>query len=308
MEVLIKKTKKESVHVNGKSNGQQQRIAVNKTYKMYVDGKFIRSESGRYFKLQNSDGETIANICRASRKDFRDAVVSSRKAQSDWYKKSAYNRAQVMYRIAEVMESRKAQFTENLLLQGLTTSKAVQEITAAIDRLVYYAGWSDKYIQLYSSVNPVESSHFNFSYPEPTGVVGIIAPENSALLGLVSLIAPVIIGGNTVVVLTDQKFPLTATDFTEVLHASDVSSGVVNILTGYKSELLKQFATHMDVNAVVYGCNNADDLKSLQLNAALNVKRIVKNYYDNYFIADAQNPYHIMDTQEIKTTWHPVGL
>ncbi len=308
MEALIKKTKKASEQVNGKSNGQHQRIAVNKTYKMYVDGKFIRSESGRYFKLQNSDGETIANICRASRKDFRDAVVSSRKAQPEWYKKSAYNRAQIMYRIAEVMESRKAQFIENFLLQGITLSKAEQEITSAIDRLVYYAGWSDKYIQLFSSVNPVESSHFNFSYPEPTGVVGIIAPENSALLGLVSLIAPVIIGGNTVVVLTDQKFPLTATDFTEVLHASDVSSGVVNILTGYKSELLKQFATHMDVNAVVYGGNDAEDLKTLQLNAALNVKRIVKNYYDNYFTADAQNPYHIMDTQEIKTTWHPVGL
>ncbi len=304
----IKKSQKKSENNNGSSNGRVIRLAVKKTYKMYVDGKFIRSESGRYFKFENKNGEIIANICRASRKDFRDAVVAARKAQGDWSKKSAYNKAQIVYRIAEVLEGRKAQFTESFLLQGLTQAKAEQEITSAIDRLVYYAGWSDKYIQLFSSVNPVESSHFNFSYPEPTGVVGIIAPETSGLLGLISLIAPVIIGGNTAIVLADEKYSLTATDFTEVLHASDVSSGVVNILTGYKSELLKQFATHMDVNAVVYGGNNAEELKSLQLNAALNVKRVVKNYYENYFSAEAQNPYHIMEVQEIKTTWHPVGL
>lgn len=293
---------------NGTAAELPKRIAVSKTYKMYVDGKFIRSESGRYFKLENKAGETIANICRASRKDFRDAVVVARKAQPDWSKKSAYNKGQILYRIAEVLEGRKAQFMESFLLQGVSKSVAENEINTAIDRLVYYAGWSDKYIQLFSSVNPVESSHFNFSYPEPTGIVGIIAPQTSGLLGLVSLIAPAIVGGNTVILLADEKFSLTATDFTEVLHASDVSSGVVNILTGYKSELLKQFATHMDVNAVVYAGNNEEELKTLQLNAALNVKRIVLNFYENYFSAQAENPYHIMDLQEIKTTWHPVGL
>ncbi|MEO8150050.1 MAG: aldehyde dehydrogenase family protein [Bacteroidia bacterium] len=306
--VAIKKSQKQSAKLNGSANGNHVRLSVNKTYKMYVDGKFIRSESGRYFKLEKKNGETIANICRASRKDFRDAVVVARKAQPEWSKKSAYNKGQILYRIAEVLEGRKAQFIESFLLQGVSQTIAEQEITAAIDSLVYYAGWCDKYIQLFSSVNPVESSHFNFSYPEPTGVVGLIASETSGLLGLVSLIAPAIIGGNTVIVLADEKFSLTATDFTEVLHASDVSSGVVNILTGYKSELLKQFATHMDVNAVVYGGKNGEELKTLQLNAALNVKRIINNYYENYFSAEAQNPYHIMDTQEIKTTWHPVGL
>lgn len=306
--IAIKTSQKQAVKLNGSANGSHVRLSVNKTYKMYVDGKFIRSESGRYFKLENKSGETIANICRASRKDFRDAVVVARKAQNDWSKKSAYNKGQILYRIAEVLEGRKSQFIDSFLIEGISQTIAEQEITASIDRLVYYAGWCDKYIQLFSSVNPVESSHFNFSYPEPTGVVGLIAPETSGLLGLISLIAPAIIGGNTLIVLADEKFSLTAIDFTEVLHASDVSSGVVNMLTGYKSELLKQFATHMDVNAVVYGGKNIEELKTLQLNAALNVKRIIKNFHESYFSSEAQNPYHIMDTQEIKTTWHPVGL
>jgi acyl-CoA reductase-like NAD-dependent aldehyde dehydrogenase len=300
--------KKGSVSQN--NNGQatnSNRIAVNKTYKMYVDGKFIRSESGRYFKMV-CKGETVANICKASRKDFRDAVVVARKAQADWNKRSAYNKGQILYRIAEVLEGRKAQFTESLMAEGLTSAAAQKEITAAIDRLVYYAGWCDKYIQLFSSVNPVESSHFNFSYPEPTGVVGLIAPENYGLLGIISLIAPAITGGNVVIIIADEKHSLSAIDFSEVLHASDVPAGVVNILTGSKTELLKQFATHMDVNAVVYAGTNIDELKTLQLNAAVNVKRITQNYCENYFADEAQNPYLIMDLQEIKTTWHPVGL
>lgn len=292
------------------TNGQAtatNRIAVNKTYKMYVDGKFIRSESGRYFKM-HCKGETVANICKASRKDFRDAVVVARKAQADWNKKSAYNKGQILYRIAEVLEGRKAQFTESLMAEGLTLLAAQKEITAAIDRLVYYAGWCDKYIQLFSSVNPVESSHFNFSYPEPTGVVGLIAHENNGLLGIISLIAPAIAGGNAVIIIAGENHSLSAIDFSEVLHASDVPAGVVNILTGSKTELLKQFATHMDVNAVVYAGTNTDELKTLQLNAAVNVKRITQNYFENYFADEAQNPYLIMDLQEIKTTWHPVGL
>lgn len=283
------------------------RIAVNKTYKMYVDGKFIRSESGRYFKMILKD-ESVANICKASRKDFRDAVVVSRKALPEWNKRSAYNKGQILYRIAEVLEGRKIQFAEGLMAEGSTSAAAQNEITAAIDRLVYYAGWCDKYIQLFSTVNPVESSHFNFSYPEPTGIVGLIAPENNGLLGIISLIAPAIVGGNTVIIIVDEKHSLSAIDFSEVLHASDVPAGVVNILTGSKAELLKQFATHMDVNAVVYAGTNTDQLKTLQLNAAVNVKRIVVNTFENYFDGEAQNPYLIMDLQEIKTTWHPVGL
>ena len=292
------------------TNGQEtttNRVAINKTYKMYVDGKFIRSESGRYFKIY-CKGETVANICKASRKDFRDAVLVARKAQADWSKRSAYNKGQIIYRIAEVLEGRKAQFAESLMAEGLTSAAAQKEITAAIDRLVYYAGWCDKYIQLFSSVNPVESSHFNFSYPEPTGVVGLIAPENHGLLGIVSVLAPAIAGGNAVIILADEQHSLPAIDFSEVLHASDVPAGVVNILTGNKTELLKQFATHMDVNAVVYAGTNTDEFKTLQLNAAVNVKRITKNYFENYFTGEAQNPYLIMDLQEIKTTWHPVGL
>lgn len=302
----VQKKRSANQNTNGKATVTN-RIAVNKTYKMYVDGKFIRSESGRYFKM-NCIGETVANICKASRKDFRDAVVVARKAQADWNKRSAYNKGQILYRIAEVLEGRKAQFTESLIAEGLTSAAAQKEITAAIDRLVYYAGWCDKYIQLFSSVNPVESSHFNFSYPEPTGVVGLIAPENNGLLSIISLIAPAIAGGNAVIIIADENHSLSAIDFSEVLHASDVPAGVVNILTGSKTELLKQFATHMDVNAVVYAGTNTDDLKTLQLNAALNVKRITQNYFENYFADEAQNPYLIMDLQEIKTTWHPVGL
>lgn len=299
---------KSSARANGQSGKEGLRMAVKKTCKMYVDGKFIRSESGHYYKLENKNGEVVANICRASRKDFREAVVAARKAQAEWAKKTAYNKGQVMYRIAEVLEGRTAQFIESLMLEGAHKQDASREITAAVDRLVYYAGWSDKYIQLFSSVNPVESSHFNFSYPEPSGVAGIVAPAASGLLGLISLIAPAVAGGNAVIALADEKFPLTATNLAEVLHASDVPGGTVNLLTGYKTDLLKQFATHMDLNAVIYGGNNAGELKLLEENAAVNVKRIVKNFYDDYFSGEAQNPYHIMDTQEIKTTWHPVGL
>ncbi len=300
------KTKSASLKSNGLATTTK-RIVVNKTYKMYVDGKFIRSESGRYFKMILK-GESVANICKASRKDFRDAVVVSRKAQPEWNKRSAYNKGQILYRIAEVLEGRKIQFTESLMAEGSSSAAAQNEIAAAIDRLVYYAGWCDKYIQLFSSVNPVESSHFNFSYPEPTGVVGLIAPENNGLLGIVSLIAPAIAGGNTTIIIADEKHSLSAIDFSEVLHASDVPAGVVNILTGSKSELLKQFATHMDVNAIVYGGTNTDELKTLQLNAAVNVKRIAVNHFENAFDEAAQNPYLIIDLQEIKTTWHPVGL
>ena len=196
----------EIVHSNGQA-GKNKRVDVMKTYKLYIDGKFPRTESGRYYILKNSDGDTIANVCKSSRKDFREAVVAARKAQHGWASKSAYNKGQILYRIAEMLESRKAQFVAELVSQGCSESSANSEVNHSIDRLVYYAGWSDKYQQVFSSVNPVESSHFNFSVPEPTGVVAILSPENFGLIGLVSTIAPAIVGGNTVIILASTALP-----------------------------------------------------------------------------------------------------
>ena len=237
------------------------RVPVAKTYKIYVGGKFPRTESGRYFALQDRKGNVVANVCRGSRKDFRNAVVAARKAQTGWAAASAYLRGQILYRIGEMLEGRREQFIAELIVQGATPASAAREVDAATDRLVYYAGWADKYQQVFSAVNPVSSSHFNFSVLEPMGVVGILAPDDSGLLGLVSNIAPAIAGGNTCVVLASELMPLCAVSFAEVPHASDVPGGVVNILTGYREELSPQFASHMDVNAVVF-CDGGrkDDL------------------------------------------------
>ncbi len=284
------------------------RLSVQKTYKLYIDGKFPRTESGRYYKLNDTSGHMLANVCRASRKDFRDAVVVARKAQNDWAKKSAYNKGQILYRIAETLEGRKAQFIEVLQTQGYKKADAEKEVNASIDRIVYYAGWSDKYQQIFSSVNPVESSHFNFSFPEATGVVSAVLPQTTGLLGLVSCIMPTIVGGNTVICLAAEKYPLTAIDFAEVLNASDVPGGVVNILTGNNKELVAHFSNHMDVNACVYAGNDADHFKIIKTNAALNVKRVVEVKNASALTEDAQNPYRILELQEIKTTWHPIGI
>jgi acyl-CoA reductase-like NAD-dependent aldehyde dehydrogenase len=228
------------------------RLPVAKTYKIYIDGKFPRTESGRYIALEDKQGQVIANICRGSRKDFRNAVVAARKAQPGWAAASAYLRGQILYRIAEMLEGRRDQFIAELRQQGVAQRAAVREVDLAIDRLIYFAGWADKYQQVFSAVNPVASSHFNFSVLEPTGVVSILAPDDTSLLGLVSNVAPAIAGGNTCVVLASQSMPLSAVSFAEVLHASDVPAGVVNILTGLRSELTGQFASHMDVNAIVW--------------------------------------------------------
>jgi len=283
------------------------RVPVAKTYKIYIDGKFPRTESGRYFTLENADGEVLANICRSSRKDFRNSVVAARNAFAGWSAASAYLRGQILYRIAEMLEGRANQFVTELMLQGESKRSAQKEVDASIDRLIYYAGWSDKYQQIFSSVNPVSSPHFNFSVLEPTGVVSVLAPDESGLLGLVSNIAPIIVGGNTCVVLASEQLPLCAVSFAEVLHASDVPGGVVNILTGFREELTEQFASHMDVNAVVYCDGDPEDTKGIQELAADNIKRVVDRV-DTDWIADAaQNPYLIKQTQEIKTTWHPIG-
>ena len=283
------------------------RVPVAKTYKIYIGGKFPRTESGRYFALENSNGDSIANICRGSRKDFRNAVVAARAAFAGWSAASAYLRGQVLYRIAEMLEGRSDQFVTELMLQGQSKRKARKEVELAIDRLIYYAGWSDKYQQIFSSVNPVNSSHFNFSVLEPTGVVAVLAPNESGLLGLVSNIAPVIVGGNSCVVLASEDMPLCAVSFAEVLHASDVPGGVVNILTGFREELTEHFASHMDVNAVVICDGNTGVAENVQVLAADNIKRVIDRVGTDWGTEASQNPYLIRQTQETKTTWHPIG-
>jgi acyl-CoA reductase-like NAD-dependent aldehyde dehydrogenase len=281
------------------------RISVLKTYKLYIGGQFPRTESGRYYPLLDKKKNVIADICLASRKDFRNAVVSARGAFAGWSGRSAFNRSQILYRIAEILEGRKAQFVEELILQGETKSNAEKEISLSIDRLVYYAGWCDKYQQIFSSVNPVASSHFNFSVPEPTGVVAIVAPQNSSLIGLVSVIAPIIAGGNVCVVLASEKLPLCSITFGEVLATSDLPGGVVNILTGKTSELISHMSSHKDVNAVVYAGKDQKEIQLIKENATLNVKRVFI-YQNDWNKTNSQNPYFIFDAQEIKTTWHPI--
>jgi len=293
---------------NAGSNGQSNKsLRVQKTYKLYIGGKFPRTESGRVFKLRNKNGELLANICQGSRKDFRAAVVAARNAQSGWAARSAYNRGQIIYRIAEIMEARKAQFVEELVLMGYSMRNAEAEVSTSIDRIVHYAGWADKYQQIFSSVNPVASSHFNFSVLEPTGVVSIYAPTNNGLIGLISTIMPVITGGNTCIVLASQSFPISAIGFAEVLHTSDVPGGVINILTGKGAELLTHFSTHKDVNAMIYCGDSKSDVTAIQRNSTENLKRIVLYRENDWMLPASQGPYRISDVQEVKTTWHPVA-
>jgi acyl-CoA reductase-like NAD-dependent aldehyde dehydrogenase len=282
------------------------RLEVLKTYKIYIGGQFPRTESGRFYVPTNADGKKLANVCLSSRKDFRDAVLAARGAFGSWSTRAAFNRGQILYRMAEMLEGRKAQFIEELVQQDSSKSKAEKEVNLAIDRLIYYAGWCDKYQQLFSAVNPVASSHFNFSVPEPTGVVSIIAPQTDSLLGLVSVIAPVIAGGNTCVVLASESKPLCSVTFAEVLNSSDLPGGVVNILTGRVAELVSWFVDHMDVNATIFCENDSEIKKMIQEKGALNLKRIF--FYDKikWNTNQGQSPYFILDTQEIKTTWHPV--
>lgn len=308
---------------NGKSNGHvaiarsparrvqddhgASRLPVLKTYKIFIGGKFPRTESGRYYLLKDAKGRPIANICQCTRKDFRDAVVSARAAQGGWAKRSAYNRSQIVYRIAEMLEGRSSQFVEELVACGRATSAAVKEVQASIDRVLYYAGWCDKYQQIFSSVNPVASSHFNFSILEPTGVVAVISPETSGLLGLVSTTIPAVCGGNTVIALASESIPLPAVTLAEVLASSDLPGGVVNLLTGQRGELLEHFASHMDVNAIILADASPDHRRLAQERASQNVKRLIAHDRADWTSGDAQSPYFILETQETKTTWHPIG-
>lgn len=275
-------------------------MEILKTYKIYIGGSFPRTESGRYYPIQDKKGNILANVCLSSRKDVRNAVVAARKAFGGWAEKTAFNRGQILYRIAEMLDGRKAQFIEELIKQGASKANAEKEVDQAVDCLVYYAGWADKYQQIGSSVNPVSSSHFNFSALEPMGVIGIIAPQQSSLIGLVKVIAPVICGGNTVIVTASETLPLCAVTFAEVIHSSDVPGGVVNILTGKVAELAPAMAAHMDVNALV--TESLGELnKPLALACVENLKR-----YITYSNSTDQGLQRITDLQEVKTTWHPI--
>lgn len=276
------------------------RIKVLKTYKLYIGGKFPRTESGRYYSPE-VEGVSIGNICLSSRKDFRNAVVAARKAQTGWRDRSAFNRSQIVYRIAEMMEDRKTQFIDELIIQGSSKKAAKTEVENCIDDIIRYAGWCDKYQQVFSSVNPVSSSHFNFSLYEPQGVISIIAPEENGLKGLILSILPVICGGNSCVVLASESQPLSAVTLGEVLNSSDVPGGVVNILTGKRKELLTHFTTHKDVNGILYCGNEKKEIELLKSGAASNMKR-----FQSYETIEEVSPYLILDFQEVKTGWHPI--
>jgi len=292
------------------------RIEVRKTYKLYLGGAFPRSESGRAYVVNRADGTPLANAVRASRKDLRDAVRAARRAFPGWADKSAMNRGQVLYRVAELMEGRRDQFAAEVAqAEGLREPRAMAIVNRAIDRWVWYAGWADKIAQVLGSSNPVAASYFNFTIPEPTGVVGIVAPETSSLLGLVSRLAPPLVAGNAVVVLASETRPLPAITLTEVLATSDVPGGVVNVLTGYRSELVPVMAGHVDVDALD-GWGVPDAMRTeVETLAADNVKRLARRptrvderRFDWTDDRATERPEWIAAFLEMKTVWHPVGM
>lgn len=281
------------------------RLAVAKTYKLFINGKFPRTESGRYYKIPDRNGGVLANACLASRKDLREAVVAARGCASGWQSVSAYLRSQILYRIAEMLEARRASFVEVRRALGDTPRQAQRMIESAIEDVVYYAGWCDKLTQVFGAINPVATSHYNFSSLEPVGVVGVLAPAGGGLSGLVDVLLPALVGGNSAVVLADEDDPLTAILLAEVIHASDVPAGVVNILTGKYADIGPHMARHKDVNAVVHALAGGDVRTAFEREAAINIKRVVALYDDRG--APPASPYRVLDTLETKTTWHPVG-
>jgi len=281
---------------------------VQKTYKLFIGGKFARGENGRVIAARDGHGNVLANYSRASRKDFRDAVRAARSAIPGWTKYSPYLRGQILYRAAEMLEGRRLELESELARVDRSGAGARREVTAAIDRLVYYAGWTDKFSQILGSVNPVATSHFNFTIPEPTGVVVVLAPNAPALLGLVSVIAPIIASGNSVIALASTANALAPLTFSEIIATSDLPPGVFNLLAGDRNELAPHFASHMDVNAIVDASGDDKIGEELQAGSAINVKRYVRRDVANYFVRDGENPYWILDTVEMKTAWHPIGL
>jgi acyl-CoA reductase-like NAD-dependent aldehyde dehydrogenase len=282
------------------------RLAVRKTYKLYIGGAFPRSESGRSYVVTDHKGGFLANAAMASRKDARDAVTAARKAFGGWSGATAYNRGQVLYRVAELMEGRRAQFAAEVRsADGLGARQAEAAVDAAIDRWVWYAGWSDKIAQVRGAANPVAGPYFNFSLPEPTGVVAVIAPEASSLLGFVSVVAPAIVTGNTVVALASERGPLPAVTLSEVLATSDVPGGVVNVLTGRTAEVAPWLASHMDVNAIDLAAAPADLADDLAIAAAENLKRVVRSQQADWTVTPSLD--RMLAYLETKTVWHPVG-
>jgi acyl-CoA reductase-like NAD-dependent aldehyde dehydrogenase len=284
-----------------------ERVRVRKTYKLYIGGAFPRSESGRSYPVHDSKGNLLAQAAQASRKDVRDAVVAARKAQPGWAKATAYNRGQVLYRVAEMLEGRREQFAAEVgAAEGISPAKALSTVDDAIDRWVWYAGWTDKYAQVVGSSNPVAGPYFNFSLPEPTGVVGVLAPQESSLLGLVSVVAPVIATGNAAVVVAAEQRPLPAISLAEVLATSDLPGGVINLLTGRTAELAPWLASHRDVNAVDLTGVAAEARPPLQQAAADNVKRAYVPYVEDW-TADPGTG-RLAAFVETKTVWHPIGV
>ncbi len=283
------------------------RLEIRKTYKLFINGAFPRSESGRSYEIRSSEGAFLANAARASRKDARDAVVAAREAQAGWAGATAYNRGQVLYRVAEMLEGRSAQFaTEVAAAEGLSSGRARRVVEAAVDRWVWYAGWADKFAQVIGSANPVAGPYFNFSFPEPSGVVAVAAPQDSSFLGLVSVLAPVVVTGNTAVVVASEGRPLPAVSLAEVLATSDVPGGVVNLLTGHTHELVPVLAAHMDVNAIdLTGIGPSDDRAELERLAAGNVKR---TFVQRDEWAKEPTLSRLKAFVEIKTVWHPLGV
>jgi acyl-CoA reductase-like NAD-dependent aldehyde dehydrogenase len=281
------------------------RVPVRRTAKLFIGGAFPRSESGRAYEVRSHDGRPLAFAVQASRKDLREAVKAARGAQAGWAARTAFNRGQILYRVAELMEGRRGQFEAELADTG--AADPARGVDAAIDRWVWYAGWADKITQVLGGSNPVAGPYFNFTVPEPTGVVGVVAPQDQSLLGLVSRLAPAIVGGNTVVVIASGRAPLPAVSLGEVLATSDVPGGVVNILTGIAAELLPWLAGHMDVNAIDVTGVPDDLIADAERAAAGNVKRVVRAPDADPFAEEAQSPYEVTALMEFKTVWHPIG-
>jgi acyl-CoA reductase-like NAD-dependent aldehyde dehydrogenase len=279
-----------------------ERVDVKKTHKLYIGGEFPRSESGRSYPALDVDGKVVARVAQASRKDLRDSVRAARSALGGWSGRTGYNRGQIMYRIAEMVEDRSATFAAQLRVSGVSKRSADAEVGASVDRLVWYAGWCDKFAQVAGNLNPVAGPFFNISAPEPVGVVGVVAPPEPALLGLVSRVAPVLVGANTAVVVASEKRPLAAVTFAEALATADVPPGVVNILTGSPSELIPWMSSHMDVDAIDLTGAPVDLVADAERAAADNVKRVVRS-----LSAAAQSPYLIASFTDTKTVWHPKG-
>ena len=285
------------------------RLPITKTPKVYVGGAFIRSESARVFPLKDAAGKFYANIPQCTRKDLRNAVEAAAKAGPGWAKRTGYNRGQILYRLGEMLEARAGEMADAIVLGGATKAAAAREVAATVDRLIHYAGWADKYEQVLGNVNPVASPHFNFTVTEPMGIVGVLAPDDAPLLALVSLFAPAITSGNTVVALASTAQPYPAILLGEMLATSDLPGGVVNILTGFRKEMLPTFATHTHLRALC-GVASAEERKALAIGAAESVKRlrlIKAEAQPDWFADAAQSLYAVRDTLEFKTTWHPIG-